>query len=112
MDCYRCGSRADYDRITVGRSTGDILGSFCTTCETDLMSREPETAAPSMATCRLCGGESDLLFPQWDALIEDGNETVTPEYTIALNTPACCLACAVWTASYPANAPRNRLRTD
>jgi hypothetical protein len=112
MDCYRCGSRADYDRIAIDRSSGETLGRFCTDCEADLLARASETAPSSMAICLLCGGESDVLFPQWDALVEAEGETVDPEYTISLDTPACCLACAVWTASYPSDSSRDGVKTD
>jgi hypothetical protein len=112
MDCFRCGRRADYDRVAVERSTGETLGSYCDDCEADLASRAADGSAPSMAACLRCGGDPDVLFPQWDTLVERDDGRIDHEYTISLDTPAYCLACAVWTASHPTERRSDRVATD
>jgi hypothetical protein len=46
-----------------------------------------------MATCSICGGDSDILFPEWDSIIETDDGLSEFEYTIELTTPAICEGC-------------------
>lgn len=95
MDCFRCGRHADYDRITISRSSGSVEGSLCMDCEAAWMNGHSENGSVSMATCFECGCESEFLFPQWDSIVEreDGSGSVETEYRIQLVTPASCGAC-------------------
>lgn len=110
MDCFRCGRRAEYDRIAVDRSSGETLGSYCTRCERTLLSRTPEQSGAPLTTCRLCGDEPDVFFPQWDTLVENDGD-VEFEYTISLATPACCSGCAGRFAD-PSTGRDDRVATD
>jgi len=112
MDCFRCGRRGNYDRVAVERSSGEILGSLCPDCEDGIFSRGSGPSTPSMAVCLLCGGDSDVLFPRWDAVVEDDDGAVEHEYTVSLDTPASCLACAVWTAGDSSERSGDRAATD
>lgn len=112
MDCFRCGRRREFDRLAVERRTGDVLGALCERCERAIVSHASETTRISMGRCLVCDAESDVLFPQWDTLVEDDDRTVEFEYTVALDTPATCTTCAVQTAIGQFERVGDRAATD
>lgn len=93
MDCVSCDSETDYNRVAVDRPSGEVTGTICVRCGEELVLRSDDAPGRTMATCAICGGTSDVLFPRWDSIVEtdDGPETV--EYTVELTTLALCEGC-------------------
>lgn len=92
--------------MAVERATGSVLGCFCESCEQELVDRTTSTTNLSMTTCLVCGDEATVLLPQWDTLVRDDDGVVTFEYTVALDTPGCCTACALGTGPVPVDGGR------
>jgi len=113
MECFRCGRYQDFDRIAIERQSGDILGVLCERCEQDFIHRGADASFVSIGTCLICGEAPDLFFPKWDTLVEE-EEEATPrfEYTVSLDTPACCTTCAVQSGGIPIEHVGDRAATD
>jgi len=93
MACFGCGEPRSYDRVVIERATGETLGSVCSDCEAALVGAPAAQQIRSMATCLVCGADSELLLPRWDSLVEDDVGGVELEYTVSLTTPALCTTC-------------------
>lgn len=94
MECFRCEAEGEsFERVAVDRSSGGLLGTVCEVCEGELVPDAPDFVV-FMGTCLHCGGTSDVVFPQWDALVENGDGDVEVEYTVRLVSPAICRECA------------------
>lgn len=93
MQCYRCEGRGrSFERVAVDRATGELLGALCERCEAEL-SRD-DSADDFMGTCVNCRRSADLVFPQWDSILEDEDGAITDvEYTVRLTTLATCTSC-------------------
>ena len=93
MDCVRCDADTDHNRVAVDQPTGDITGTICVECGSEILSVVDNPATLTMATCLVCGDSSDILFPKWETIVETEAGSKMIEYTIELTTPALCDSC-------------------
>ena len=93
MDCICCGVDDNHNRVAIERASGDPVGTVCIECEGTIIQELPRSMVLTMASCIVCGNESDLLFPEWDFIVENGSEIAEFEFDVSLSTPSLCLAC-------------------
>jgi hypothetical protein len=112
MNCICCGDDDDHNRVAIERASGDPVGTICTGCEGTIIQKLPRSMVLTMASCIVCGDESEFLFPEWEFIAENGSEITEFEFDVSLNTPSLCLSCLSDVQAQPKHEPIQYARSE
>lgn len=95
MECIRCGTYGELNRVVVNQLTGRERGLLCEDCEAETFGRLLENPAWHQEHgCAFCDGDGRFVLPELDCLIEYDDADAPPlvEYGDAAEAVRFCEA--------------------